>query len=321
MIKYFSTFSGIGTFEYTIQELGLGRECIGFSEIDKHSLKTYNKHYQNHKNYGDITKINTDILPDFSVLLGGSPCQSFSITGSKKGFEDYRGNLFFDYVRILKDKQPDFFIFENVRGILTNNKGKTFKIINNEFDKAGYNIKRKILNASEFGSVQNRPRIFIVGQKKSLGNFNFEFPIGKKKKEFLKNILQKDVDKKYYLTRIQIINRYNSNYHSNKSQLENNTCCCLTASGTKKRIILNEDDETRKKYYNKKLDNNEVKKLTGRNLTELEYERLQGFCDNYTNSGISKEQRYKQIGNSINVNVLKELLKNLDKYIKKSKKI
>ncbi|MDD3794192.1 MAG: DNA (cytosine-5-)-methyltransferase [Candidatus Gracilibacteria bacterium] len=319
MIKYFSTFSGIGTFEYVINELGLNRECVGYSEIDKHSIKTYNKHYPKHKNYGDIKKIITNDLPNFGILVGGSPCQSFSDAGSKKGFEDYRGNLFFDYIRILKEKQPDYFIFENVRGILTNNKGKTFKIINNEFDKAGYNIKRKILNASEFGSVQNRPRIFIVGQKKSLGNFNFEFPTGTKKKEFLKNILEKNVDEKYYLSNEQIKNRYKSNYHSNKSQLLNNTCCCITASGTKKRIILNEDDITRKKYYDKKLEYNQVIKLTGRTLTEIEYERLQGFHDNYTNSGISKEQRYKQLGNSINVNVLKEILKNLDKYIKKSK--
>lgn len=321
MIKYFSTFSWIWTFEYVINKLWLNRECVWYSEIDKHAIKTYNKHYPKHKNYWDIKKIITNDLPDFWILVGWSPCQSFSDAGSKKWFEDYRWNLFFDYIRILKEKQPDYFIFENVRWILTNNKWKTFKIINNEFDKAWYNIKRKILNASEFWSVQNRPRIFIVGQKKSLWSFNFEFPIWTKKKEFLKNILEKNVDEKYYLSNEQIKNRYKSNYHSNKSQLLNNTCCCITASGTKKRIITNENDETRKKYYNKKLEDSEVAKLTWRNLTEIENERLQGFHDNYTNSWISPAQRYKQIWNSINVNVLKELLKSLDIYIKKSKKI
>lgn len=321
MIKYFSTFSWIWAFEYTIKELWLNRDCIWYSEIDKHAIKTYNKHYSEHKNYWDIKKIITNNLPNFSILVGWSPCQSFSDAGSKKWFEDYRWNLFFDYIRILKEKQPDYFIFENVRWIITNNKWKTFKIITNEFDNAWYNIKWEILNASEFWFEQNRPRIFIIGQKKSLWNFDFEFPTWKKKKWFLKNILEDKVDKKYCLTKKQILNRYNSNYHSNKSQLLNNTCCCLTASGTKKRIITNENDETRKKYYNKKLEESEVSKITWRNLTEVENERLQGFHDNYTNSWISPAQRYKQIWNSINVNVLKELLKSLDNYIKKSKKI
>lgn len=321
MIKYFSTFSWIWTFEYVINELWLNRECVWYSEIDKHAIKTYNKHYPKHKNYWDIKKIITNDLPNFWILVGWSPCQSFSDAGSKKWFEDYRGNLFFDYIRILKEKQPNYFIFENVRWILTNNKWKTFKIITNEFDKAWYNIKRKVLNSKKFWVAQNRPRVFIIWQKKSLWKFDFDFPIWINNKWILKDIIEENVDEKYYLSNEQIRNRYKSNFHSNKSQLLNNTCCCLTSSGSKKRIILNEDDITRKKYYDKKLEDSEVAKLTWRNLTEIENERLQGFHDNYTNSWISPTQRYKQIWNSINVNILKELLKNLDIYIKKSKKI
>lgn len=320
MIKYFSTFSWIWAFEYAIKELWLNRDCIWYSEIDKHAIKTYNKHYKKHKNYWDIKKIITNNLPDFWILVGWSPCQSFSDAGSKKWFEDYRWNLFFDYIRILKEKQPDYFIFENVRWIITNNKWKTFKIITNEFDKAWYNIKWEVINSKDYNSWQNRPRIFIIGQRKDLWKFNFQFPKWTWDNVKLKDILEENVDEKYYLDNEKILKRFKSNYHSNKSQLLNNTCCCLTASWTKKRIILNKDDVTRKKYYDKKLEESEVMKLTWRNLTEVENERLQGFHDNYTNSWVSPAQRYKQIGNSINVNVLKEILKSLEFYIKSLKK-
>lgn len=321
MIKYFSTFSGIWAFEYAIKKLWLERKCVWFSEIDKHAIKTYNKHYQNHKNYWDITKINTDILPNFWILVGGSPCQSFSITGSKKWFDDYRWNLFFDYIRILKEKQPDYFIFENVRGILTNNKWKTFKIITNEFDIAWYNIKRKVLNSENFWVAQNRPRVFIIWQKKSLWKFDFDFPIWINNKWILKNILEEKVDKKYYVSDTQIRNWYKSNFHSHKSQFLNKTCCCLTVWGNQKRIITNKADEFIKRYYNKQLNENELNWIIWRKLTIWEYLRLQGFPDWYTNSDLSNTQKYKQISNSINIDVLKEILKNLDIYIKKSKKI
>lgn len=321
MIKYFSTFSWIWAFEYSIKELWLNRNCVGYSEIDTHTIKTYKKHYPNHKNYWDITKIVANDLPNFSILLWWSPCISFSQTWKKKWFDDDNWKLFFDYIKILKEKQPKYFVFENVEWMLSNKEWESFEKIISEFDQAWYFINRKKLNSSKFWSAQNRPRVFFVWQRKDLWKNDFIFPTWINNKKYLKEILQKDVDEKYLLTDEQILSRYNSNYHSNKSQLLNNTCCCLTASGTKKRIILNEDDVVRKKYYDKKLNNDELKNISGRKLSEIECERLQGFCDDYTNSWVSETQRYKQLGNSININVLKEILKSLDIYIKKSKKI
>lgn len=320
MIKYFSTFSWIWAFEYAIKELWLNRNCVWFSEIDIHSIKTYKKHYPNHKNFWDITKIVASDLPNFSILLWWSPCISFSQTWKKKWFDDDNWKLFFDYIKILKEKQPKYFVFENVEWMLSNKEWESFEKIISEFDQAWYFINRKKLNSSKFWSAQNRPRVFFVWQRKDLWKNDFIFPTWINNKKYIKEILQKDVDEKYLLDGEQILNRYNWNYHSNKSQLENNTCCCLTASWTQKRIILNQTDEFRKRYYYKKLNNDELENIAGRKLTEIECERLQGFHDNYTNSWVSETQRYKQLGNSININVLKEIINSLNIYIEKNKK-
>lgn len=315
-MKYFSTFSWIWAFENTINELNLGRECIWFSEIDKYAIKTYNKHYPKHKNYWDITKVDTSNLPSFWILLGGSPCVSFSLTWKKKWFDDNNWKLFFDYIKILKEKQPNYFIFENVRGVLTNNKWKTFETIINEFDKVWYKTKRKILNSKDFWWSQNRPRIFILGQKKSLWEFNFEFPIWINKKWKLKDILDKKVDKKYKVSDKQIRSWYNTNFHSHKSQFMNKNCCCLTVWWNQKRIITNKTDDFIKKYYNKQLNENELTWIEWRKLTTWEYEKLQGFLPWYTDFNLSDTQKYKQLSNSISIHVLKELLMKFDLYFK-----
>ena len=174
-LKYFSTFSGIGGFELGIDNKA---ECIGFSEIDKYAIEIYKKHFSGHKNYGDITTINVSELPDFDLLVGGFPCQSFSIAGKRKGFEDTRGTLFFDLARILQAKQPELFIFENVKGLLSHDNGQTFKTIIATLTELGYDLQWQVLNSKNFGVPQNRERVFIVGH---LGGFGGRqvFPIGK----------------------------------------------------------------------------------------------------------------------------------------------
>jgi hypothetical protein len=126
-MTYFSMFSGIGGFEIPLQELGF--ECIGFSEIDKYAVQVYKSHFINHHNYGNATSIIASELPDFDLLVGGFPCQAFSIAGKRRGFDDTRGTLFFDVARILKEKRPRFFILENVKGLLSHDNGRTFKVI------------------------------------------------------------------------------------------------------------------------------------------------------------------------------------------------
>ena len=165
-IRYFSMFSGIGGFELGIEaaahELGITAECVGYSEIDKHAIRTYEEHYA-HDNYGDATTIDADHLPDFDLLVGGFPCQAFSIAGKRLGFDETRGTLFFDIARILKAKEPRFFILENVKGLISHNKGQTFRTIVRVLDGLGYDLQWKVLNSKDHGVPQSRERVFIVG--------------------------------------------------------------------------------------------------------------------------------------------------------------
>jgi DNA (cytosine-5)-methyltransferase 1 len=169
-IKYFSMFSGIGGFELGIQQaLGGKAECVGFSEVDKHAISIYSKHFKEHKNYGDATKINTQELPKFDLLVGGFPCQAFSIAGKRRGFDDTRGTLFFEIARILEAKRPANFILENVKGLLSHNGGATFRTIIHSLDELGYDVWWQVLNSKDFGVPQNRERVFIVGHFRTSG--------------------------------------------------------------------------------------------------------------------------------------------------------
>ena len=140
---------------------------------------------------GDITTINEDDIPDHDILLAGFPCQPFSIIGDKQGFEDTRGTLFFDIVRILKQKQPKAFFLENVKQLLTHNKKRTFSIIQKHLLRLGYTIYYKVLNALDFGLPQKRERIFIVGFREPRA---FNFPIGTSVYKPLSDILEPDED-------------------------------------------------------------------------------------------------------------------------------
>lgn len=317
MITYFCLFSWIWSVEYTVKKLWLNRKNIWYSEIDNYCLKTYNYHYPTHKNYWDIKKINYSQIWKINVLFWTPPCQSFSIAWKEKWFDDERWKLIYDYFDFIKNTKPEFIFFENVPWLLINNNWKTFEFIKNEFEKLGYNITYKKLNSKHFWSAQSRNRLFIIGQLKKYWEITYIFPIWEKNKTKIKDILKNNVDKTYYLNYEQIKNRYNSTYHSNKSQFLNNNCCTLTTSW-KKRIILNKDDYFIKKYYHKKLKDNELDDIIWRNFTENEREILQWFEENYTNTWISSTQRIKQLWNTINIDVLSVILKSLDEYVKKS---
>ena len=155
-------FSGIGGFEYGLQQSQHDFECIGYSEIDKYAVSIYERHYPNHTNYGDATRINTEDLPDFEFLVGGFPCQAFSVAGKRRGFDDTRGTLFFEIARVLKDKRPRYFLLENVKGLLSHNKGETFQTILEVLSDLGYYVQWTVLNSKEW-VPQNRERIFIEG--------------------------------------------------------------------------------------------------------------------------------------------------------------
>ena len=200
-------FSGIGGFEYGIKQAKgayqtrqgtqLGDEkrqscannkgrrrrtqqasCIGYSEIDKYASAIYRYHYPDHRNYGDATAIITSELPDFDLLVAGFPCQSFSIAGKRKGFNDTRGTLFFEIARVLRDKRPRYFLLENVKGLLSHDEGKTFQTIIGVLSDIGYrDIQWQVLNSKDFGVPQNRERVFITGHLGDSGGWQI-FPLG-----------------------------------------------------------------------------------------------------------------------------------------------
>lgn len=191
-MKYLSLFSGVGGFELGIQRAFDNTEiarlanvpqaesvqdstndsgkhgryiptCIGYSEIDKYAIETYEHNWKGHTNYGDCTTIDETKLPDFDLLVGGFPCQAFSVAGKRLGFNETRGTLFFDIARILKHKRPRHLVLENVKGLLSHDSGKTFTTIIGVLTDLGYVVEWQVLNAKDFGVPQNRERVFIVG--------------------------------------------------------------------------------------------------------------------------------------------------------------
>jgi len=280
--------------------------CVGYSEIDKYAVQIYEKHFPNHKNYGDITKINARDLPDFDFLVGGFPFQTFSIAGKRMGFEEARGTLFFEIARIVKEKQPRLLLLENVKGLLSHNKGRTFRTIIVTLDELGYDCQWQVLNSKDHGVPQNRERVYIAGHLRGTPRPEV-FPIEKSNS---KNNLNK------YENNTNNTNSVNS-YRTYKT---NNTN--IFSSGIKQ---INQP-----KHSNDRVDSvvgisptlNTMQggmrqpfiKLTKgmqiRRLTPLECERLQGFPDNWT-GGISDTQRYKCCGNAVTVNVIKDICEKL----------
>jgi len=170
-LKVFSMFTGIGGFEVGMHNSSLEHELIGYSEIDKYATQIFEKQISKGaiKNYGDATNIVGTELPDFQLLVGGFPCQAFSVAGRQEGFADTtRGTLFFDIARICAEKRPKYLVLENVRGLLSHDGGKTFAVILGVLSDLGYAVEWQVLNSKDYGVPQNRQRIFIVGY---LGGF------------------------------------------------------------------------------------------------------------------------------------------------------
>ena len=199
-IKFIDLFCGIGGFRYAskqaFENLGVEGQCLFSSDIDKFAQESYEANFKE-KPVGDITQVDEKDIPDFDLLFAGFPCQAFSICGLQKGFEDNtRGTLFFDIARILKEKQPNAFILENVKNLVSHDGGKTFKTIMHVLrDELGYFVDYKVLNALDFGLPQKRERIIIIGSRRPF-SMDWKFDIDDKKS--LCDILETDVDTKHY---------------------------------------------------------------------------------------------------------------------------
>lgn len=300
--KFIDLFAGIGGIRLGFESVG--GHCVFSSEFDEYACKTYEANFGEHPS-GDITKIDAKDIPDFDILLGGFPCQAFSIIGKQEGFANETcGTLFFDIERILKEKRPKAFMLENVRNLTAHDGGKTFRVIRTHLEALGYNVYAKVLNALDFGVPQKRERIIIVG---FLENVFFAFPtgvpLGSRKK--LADILEKDVPSKYFvkdniresrLERLKDKNYpkpYISHENIGGSVTPHPYSAALRAGASANYILVNDE----------------------RRPTEREMLRLQGFPDNYK-IVLSYGHVRKQCGNSVAVPVIKAVAQQMLKALK-----
>lgn len=314
--KFIDLFAGVGGIRLAFQNLG--GKCVFTSEWNAYAKKTYEVNF-GEVPFGDITKINEKEIPDHDILLGGFPCQPFSIAGvSKKnalgrthGFlDETQGTLFFDVARIIKAKKPKAFLLENVKNLVSHDKGNTFKVIKNTLIELGYSIHFKVLDGQHF-VPQHRERIIIVGFRKSIfkGKEEFEFPALSKSTKRIADILDEKVEDKYTLS--DRLWNYLQEYSRKHKEKGNGFGFGL--------VNLNGISRTMSARYYK--DGAEIlipqNGKNPRRLTPKECSRLQGFPDGFE-IPVSDNQAYKQFGNSVTVpliqavgkNIVKEILKN-----------
>ena len=172
-LRVVSLFSGAGGLDLGFKEAGF--QIVWANDFDKDAVETYKENVGKECICGDISQIDSADIPDCDVIIGGFPCQGFSLANQKRNVLDERNKLYLQYIRILKDKKPKFFVAENVKGILSLGHGEVIKAIINDFSKVGYNVTYKMLNAADYGVPQTRQRVIIVGVRKDL-NVKFEFP-------------------------------------------------------------------------------------------------------------------------------------------------
>ena len=197
-MKFIDLFSGIGGFRLALEKFNY--KCVFSADNNQYACETY---YKNFKEYPlvDIKKLSPKKIPNHDILCAGFPCQPFSIAGKRRGFDDTRGTLFFDIVKILKEKKPKIFILENVKGLVNHNKGKTFKkileilsqklngkIIKSRRENLRYNVFWKVLNSNNFNVPQNRERVFIIGFTDQ--SIDFKFPTNQELKNTLNDIIK-----------------------------------------------------------------------------------------------------------------------------------
>jgi DNA (cytosine-5)-methyltransferase 1 len=265
--------------------------CVGYSEIDKYATQIFTRHFPKIKNYGDITTINEKELPDFDLFVGGFPCQSFSIAGKRGGFSDTRGTMFFEIARIVREKQPRLLLLENVKGLLSHDKGSTFRTIVSTLDELGYDLQWQVLNSKNHGVPQNRERVFIIGHLRGTPRPEV-FPFGETDEEDTKPVINPLKDKTKYGW------HFEQNVYDKKGV--SRSLKAGGGSGNMPKVLLDKSGE-----YNEQCSCVDI-----RRLTPLECERLQGFPDGWT-EGVSDTQRYKTLGNAVTVNVIRDIMQKL----------
>lgn len=313
MIKFIDLFSGIGGFRLAFESVG--GKCVFSADIDKHACSTYEANFGDFP-LRDVSKIKAKEIPDFDILCAGFPCQPFSIAGKRKGFCDTRGTLFFDIERIIDTKQPKAFILENVKGLISHDKGKTFKVILETLEKRlDYKVFYKVLNSKDYGVPQNRERIYIIGFKDKQVEFTFPKKIDK---EIDLNDILEDNPIGSEISDIAKFNVKNNLKEHKKFKEIKDSSLLLAYEIRKSRCTFRYDKLSPTLTAKMGTGGNNVPVLVNqmRKLTTRECLRIQGFPDSY-HIEPNKAQSYKQIGNSVSVPVLMKLAIEISKRIKR----
>lgn len=349
-IKVASLFSGIGGFEKGLKLAGIDFDLVFASEIDNFAKKSFLSNFNTKNLHGDITKIREYSIPDHDLLLAGFPCQSFSIAGKRKGFEDVRGTLFYDIARILKKKKSKFILLENVKNLISHDDGRTIKEILKILKELNYAIDFTIINSMESGVPQNRERTYICGiyngkhtkylpdsrsekisrlksklNKAGYNSFNFFNTLEFNSKQiFLEDILEQKVNEKYYLNSSKVRNFIANIKIDYSLQKENKIIKILDLP----KEVHNDLDRQRRVYSVKGISPTVLARSDSpkviicqdgeyriRKITPEENFYIQGFdkefVKNIKNSGISNTQMYKQSGNAVSPPVIAGILKKL----------
>ena len=269
-----------------------GMQIVYAIDIDDNACNIFKKNFGIIPDNRDIREVKSDDIPEFDILTGGFPCQSFSIVAQnhkRLGVKDERGKLFFEMCRILKEKQPKCFIAENVKGILTANKKSAFPLILKEFEDSGYDVQYRILNSANYGVPQKRERVIIVGFRSDL-NIKFDFPENiindESKFEPLEKVVEKSVDEKYFFSQRAVEGMLRRRESMNKGRAQDLSKPCNTVGAHLAKVSLNSTDPVLK----------EGEKY--RRFTPREVARIQSFPENFELVG-SEAAQYRALGNAI----------------------
>ena len=349
-LRIVSLFSGIGGFEEGFRKSKMKHSLVFSSEIDKYATLTYGSNFQTKFMHGDIKKINEKDIPDHDLLCAGFPCQSFSVAGKQKGFNDIRGTLFFDVIRIIKHKKPKFIFLENVKNLISHDNSNTIKTILKNISDCGYTFDFTIINSNEAGVPQSRERTYIVGvlnnkiekfkrdkrsQKVSeikkwanengLKTMNFFNSVNiNKKTKYIVDILDDNVDEKYYIRNIRLDAYIKNNIKKINEKNERK----IIKEFDLPREIHNDLERQRRVYSiygisptllarsdSPKIIIYENNKYFIRKLTPFETLRIQGFDKRYVENVkkiiMSDTQLYKQAGNAVSPPVITEIINNI----------
>lgn len=268
-----------------------GIEIVYANDIDENACAIFEQNFGITPDNRDIRSVASGELPEFDILTGGFPCQSFSIVAQnppRLGIKDDRGMLFFEMCRILRERQPKCFIAENVKGILTANKKEAFPLILQEFENSGYDVKYTILNAAEYGVPQKRERVIIVGFRKDLGiNFTFPTPIvAGEEYQPLQSVIEANVAEKYYFSERAVAGMMKNRESMNKGRAQDITKPCNTVGAHLAKVSLNSTDPVL-------FENGRYRRFTPREVA-----RIQSFPESFELVG-SEGAQYRALGNAI----------------------